>query len=66
MCHPVGCAWHIYVNGRCIVVLLQKNTGAAEQGGGGMGGNLRSATKRTSSTFSPFLVSRNTKLCVQL
>ena len=26
MCHPVGCAWHIYVNGRCIVVLFQKNS----------------------------------------
>ena len=26
MCHPVGCAWHIYVNGRCIVVLFQENS----------------------------------------
>ena len=26
ICHPVGCAWHIYVNGRCIVVLFQKNS----------------------------------------
>ena len=28
MCHPVGCAWHIYENTgrRCIVVLFQKNS----------------------------------------
>ena len=28
ICRPVGCAWHtgIYVNGRCIVVLYQKNS----------------------------------------
>ena len=25
MCPPVGCAWHIYVNGRCIAVSFQKN-----------------------------------------
>ena len=26
MYYPVGCAWHIYVNGRYIVVLFQKNS----------------------------------------
>ena len=26
MCRCVGCVWHIYVNGRCIVVLFQKNS----------------------------------------
>ena len=26
MCCPVGCAWHIYVNGRSIVVSFQKNS----------------------------------------
>ena len=26
MCCRVGCAWHIYVNGRCIVVSFQKNS----------------------------------------
>jgi len=26
MCHPLGCGWHIYINGRCIVVLFQKNS----------------------------------------